>query len=311
MKITIIDIDSNQSRKKFWQLRDEYLERDILDKRTISEKSDIHLRKWLLSDEYKTQIHSICERDIDRGRMVFFMNADVIIGFSSYCAYLSEDGKCFIIDFCVLPEFRGHGIGIDCFNAIEKKEKARGTVYFSLNSANDDAARFWKRLGFEYNGVDAHGTMLLMQNPTDNAEVSFEEFDTKDFDQLKELLAGYKYAIGENLPEEAQLENLLLAIREKKIIFFIAKRKTRIIGICSLSELFSTYKCKPVAMFEDFYVMPVYRHKGIARGLINRVFEVSGQLGIQSILVGANECDVQMYKSLGFKNPIGTLLAGE
>ena len=61
-------------------------------------------------------------------------------------------------------------------------------------------------------------------------------------------------------------------------------------------------------MFEDFYIRPEYRHQGIARALARFAFAESG---VSSLTVGCADCDLPMYRSLGFTVPLGNLLAYE
>ena len=60
--------------------------------------------------------------------------------------------------------------------------------------------------------------------------------------------------------------------------------------------------------FEDFYIVPEYRHKGVARQLVAFAYRESG---IGSLTVGCADCDIKMYQSLGFTIPPGNLLAFE
>ena len=59
-------------------------------------------------------------------------------------------------------------------------------------------------------------------------------------------------------------------------------------------------------MFEDFYILPQYRHQGIARKLVQFARTESG---VQSLTVGCADCDKAMYQALGFSVLLGNLLA--
>ena len=61
-------------------------------------------------------------------------------------------------------------------------------------------------------------------------------------------------------------------------------------------------------MFEDFYIRVDYRHRGIARQLVQFAYQESG---VSSLTVGCADCDVPMYQALGFSIPLGNLLAFE
>ena len=42
-------------------------------------------------------------------------------------------------------------------------------------------------------------------------------------------------------------------------------RGTRAVGMCSVARCFSTFSCGDIGVFEDFFIEPVFRRKGIAR----------------------------------------------
>jgi len=86
---------------------------------------------------------------------------EVIVGFAYYGTYLSEDGKCFISEFCILPDFRNKGLGKEYFNIIKKSEIERGAKFFELNVSNERNRHFWEMLGFKFDGFDEHNVMLM------------------------------------------------------------------------------------------------------------------------------------------------------
>lgn len=118
----------------------------------------------------------------------------------------------------------------------------------------------------------------------------------------------YKAEIEEDAPKGQAKDNLLLAIKQGHIVFFGAFDDMALIGCCSVTVGFSTFDYAPSGVFEDFYIRPVYRHKGIARKLVHYAYRESG---VSSMTVGCADCDVQMYQALGFSVPLGNLLAFE
>ncbi len=93
-----------------------------------------------------------------------------------------------------------------------------------------------------------------------------------------------------------------------QIIFYGAWDKALLIGCCSITPGFSTFNYELSGIFEDFYICPQYRHKGIARNLVQHAYKESG---VSSMIVGCADCDVQMYQALGFSIKIGNMLAFE
>lgn len=133
--------------------------------------------------------------------------------------------------------------------------------------------------------------------------------DPEDIESVLRLEDAFKAEIGEApLAPPAHLA-LRAAIQSGRIRFFAAMHLSRMVGMCSVSETFSTFTCGKCGVFEDFYLYPPYRHRGIARRLVRFVQEACQLDGYASLTVGASECDVPMYASLGFHMPIGTMLA--
>ena len=136
--------------------------------------------------------------------------------------------------------------------------------------------------------------------------MNYSKLTISDIDRLWELQKLYKAEIGEDSPEDACKERLCEAIANKQIFFFGAWDEDVLIGSCSISVGFSTFCYTPSGVFEDFYIRPEYRHRGIARHLVHFGYQESR---VGSLTVGCADCDVKMYQSLGFSIPLGNLLA--
>ena len=118
----------------------------------------------------------------------------------------------------------------------------------------------------------------------------------------------YKAEIEEDIPGEQDLNRLKEAMEENRILFYGAWDGTTLTGCCSVTIGFSTFNYAASGVFEDFYIRPEYRHKGIARQLVRYAYQESG---VSSLTVGCADCDVEMYQSLGFTIRLGNLLAFE
>ena len=136
--------------------------------------------------------------------------------------------------------------------------------------------------------------------------MTFIEFRAGDVERLKTLHTAYKLEIGEDVPSDADFEALAAAIGAGRIRFFGCEDESMPVGCCSVTTGFSTFNYGQSGVFEDFYILPEYRHRGIARGL---VAYAAGQSGVQSLTVGCADCDLEMYKALGFSIRLGNLLA--
>ena len=127
-----------------------------------------------------------------------------------------------------------------------------------------------------------------------------------DVDALWRLQIAYKREIGEEQPTDRDRERLKEAIEADSIRFYGAWDDGVLVGMCSVTTGFSTFDYAPSGVFEDFYLCPAYRHRGAARELLHFAYRDSG---VSSLTVGCAECDVPMYKSLGFTVHLGRLLA--
>ncbi len=127
--------------------------------------------------------------------------------------------------------------------------------------------------------------------------------------QLEKLENGFLKEIGEQPPSEEQWAQLSQAIRDGRITFFFAMRGYRAVGMCSVVKHFSTFACTDTGVFEDFYVEPAFRKKGIARMLVQAAQNWSREQGLSSLTVCCAPCDEQMYQSLGFNAQLGKTFA--
>ena len=134
----------------------------------------------------------------------------------------------------------------------------------------------------------------------------FLKLSEKEAALLEPLQRAYKTEIGEEPPTEEDFARLAEAIKEGKILFFGCMENGELIACCSVTVGFSTYDYRPSGMFEDFYIVPAWRHRGIARELVRFAFRESG---VSTLTVGSADCDAEMYRALGFAIPLGRLLA--
>lgn len=134
----------------------------------------------------------------------------------------------------------------------------------------------------------------------------FERIGAERLDRLAELHRAYKAEIGESAPTEDQLESLAGAIERGDILFYGCLWDGELVACCSVCVTYSTFNYGKSGVFEDFYILPEYRHRGIARRLAAYARE---QSGVSSLTVGCADCDVEMYKAIGFGIELGNMLA--
>ena len=136
----------------------------------------------------------------------------------------------------------------------------------------------------------------------------YRKITNSEFSALWELHTAYKAEIGEYSPTENDCNKLQTAIKDGSILFFGAFVDDRLVGCCSVTVGFSTFNYEKSGVFEDFYILPEYRRRGIARELVRFAFENSG---VCSMIVGCADCDIAMYNALGFSVRLGNMLAYE
>lgn len=304
-QITIREALSKADVAIFWEQLHTYFKRDIF---PDPEDED---REYFLSDtEYRTQIQKLHDRPQNRCRYLFFCRDGQDIGFAMPVIYTAEDGKCFIMEYCIYPQFRGKGAGRECAAALLNWVKKNGARYAELNcSAHEGRRHFWESVGFLENGADEWGQPLMILPPTEDIPITVERLAAPDDWQLQKLENGFLKEIGEPTLSEEKQGRLSQAIRDGKITFFMAKRGYRAVGMCSVAKCFSTFSCSDTGVFDDFYIEPVFRRKGIARKLAQSAQNWCRENGIASLTVCCAPCDEEMYQSLGFDTQLGTTFA--
>ncbi|MBQ7130845.1 MAG: GNAT family N-acetyltransferase [Oscillospiraceae bacterium] len=298
-KITIRQALTGEEVNRFWQQLNEYHIRDIF---PDPDSEDL---EYFLGNEYRTHMEKIRSREHDRCYYLFFDRDGDEIGFCLPVLYDTEDGKCFLMEFCVYPEFRGNGTGKACADAFLEWTKIMDVSYVEINCDSEQRMRFWSRCGFVPNGRDEWGVPLMIRKPEENVPITVEKLiDPEDW-QLLKLMNGYFHDIGEDCLTEEKQEQLQQAIKEGRITFFLAKRGYRAVGMCSVVKSFSTFCCGDVATFEDFYIEPVFRKQGIARMLCDAAQSWCREQGTGSLSVTSAPCDEEMYCKLGFDVLLG------
>lgn len=304
-RITIREAVTKNDVAAFWEQLHAYHKRDIF--------PDSQSKKELecfLSSEYHEHIMKIYSRLQDRCFFLFFQRDGQDIGFTMPVIFTSEDGKCFIMEYCVYPEFRGNGTGKECAKVLLDWAKERGALYAELNHGSNERRRhFWETIGFVENGADEWGEPLMILPPTEDIPITVEILADPDDWQLKKLENGFLKEIGEQAATEEKQQQLTRAIRDGNITFFVARRGYRAVGMCSVAKCFSTFACTDTGIFDDFYIEPVFRRKGIARMLAQAAQKWSKENALASLTVTCAPCDEKMYQALGFDVHLGKVFA--
>ena len=304
-QITIREAVTEADIAAFWEQLHTYHKRDI-----FPDPEDESLTHFLNDAEYRAQIQRVHDRPQDNCHYLFFQQKGQDIGFALPVIFTSEDGKCFIMEFCVYPEFRGSGTGQDCAGALLNWAKERGARYAELNYGSDERRlRFWQRIGFVENGADEWGEPLMLLPPVETVPFTVEILEDPSDWQLLKLENGFKREIGEETLTKLQQKQLQQAVQKGRITFFIAKRGYRSVGMCSVSSYFSTFSCSNTGVYEDFYIEPAFRGKGVARKLAEAAQKYCREHSIINLMVCCAPCDETMYQALGFDTGLGMTFA--
>ena len=248
---------------------------------------------------------------------------DAVIGYVAFNR--REDGH--EIGYCFRPDVWGKGYARESVSALLEHCRALGIDRVTAGTAleNGPSVRLLRSLGFRITGTekvsffrDAAGNdivfdggiweLALRDAPARGALPECRRILPSQIRSLAELQRAYKSEIGEDAPSETDMETLAEAIAAERILFFGAWDGPALVGCCSVTVGFSTFGYAPSGVFEDFYVRPAYRHRGIARELVKTAYRESG---VSSMTVGCADCDVPMYRALGFTVRLGNLLALE
>ena len=300
-QITIREAVTETDVATFWEQLHIYHKRDIF---PDPNSEDL---EYFLGSEYHDHMMKIHSRPQDRCYFLFFHRDGLEIGFAMPVIYTTEDGKCFIMEYCVYPEFRGNGTGKECARVLLDWAKEHGALYAELNHGSNERRRhFWETVGFIENGADEWGEPLMILPPAEDAPITIEVLSDPEDCQLKKLENGFLKEIGESPATEEKQKQLAQAIRDGKITFFVAKRGCRAVGMCSVAKCFSTFACTDTGVFDDFYIEPVFRKKGMARMLAQAAQDWCKENCFASLTVCCAPCDEGMYQALGFDVRLGS-----
>ena len=164
--IVIREAVTEEERSLFWERLRAYFCRDIF---PDPEDED---RPYFLGDDYRRTMESLRTRPVHPVHWLVFSRNGQDVGFALAAVFTGEDGKCFILEFCVLPEQRGGGMGTACARTLLNWAREQGAGYAELNCTTPPRQRFWGRLGFVANGAGEWGVPLMLLPPREHGLVT-------------------------------------------------------------------------------------------------------------------------------------------
>lgn len=301
-RITVREAVTQTEVATFWEQLYNYYNRDIFP------DSDDE-RDYFLGAEYRQHMETIHNRLQDRCYYLLFYQKEQNVGIAMPVIFTSEDGKCFIMEFCVYPEFRGNGMGKECARALLKWAEKNGAFYAELNySDNVRRKHFWQSIGFVQNGSDQWGDPLMLFPPKERAPISVEILTDSEDWQLQKLENGFRAEVGVPALTEEMYSKLTAAIQNGETTFFLAKRGYRAVGMCSITRYFSSSICSEAGILSDLYVEPVFRKKGIAQMLCIAAMDFCKENNIVNPSVFCSSKEEKLFQNLNFNNTLDILL---
>ena len=247
--IRIRECAGRSEERFFAQKLREYFERDL-----FPDPKDED-RAYFLGREYFEQLEKLHARPDDRLRMLLFSRDGEDIGFVMATIYNTEDDKCFLMEFCVFPEYRGGGTGRACAKLFFDWAYGQGAEYIELNAHTEQRVRFWKSLGFVENGRDDWGDPMYMLPPEKKLPFAVKKLEQFDDWQLCKLVNGLLCEKGGEPLSDEQRDKMAQMLVERKYTVHAAMRGFRMVGICFVRGR--------RGRIEDVYVEPVFRGQGI------------------------------------------------
>ena len=221
-EITIREAVTEQEIGFFWAQLRAYFNRDIFPDPDSGEKAHF------LDDQYRSHMDALHQRQQDRCYYLLLSRNGEDIGLALPVLYHTEDGKCFLCEFCVFPEFRGNGTGRKCGERFLAWARSMGAAYVELNCDTPQHQRFWGRLGFRRNGADEWGMPLMLLPSEEELPIRIERLTDGGDWQLKKLENGFLREIGEDVLTEEKKRRLEQAVFNGEITYFLAKRGYRL-----------------------------------------------------------------------------------
>lgn len=299
-QITIREAITEQDLTFFWEQVCIYHKQDI-----FSNPEDQDKRYFLEDAQNRANPERIGSQEQDRLYCLLFYRGEQKIGFALSVIHHAEDGSCFLMEFCIFPEFRGNGTSSQCARELIAWAHEKEAQYLEIHCSTTRQQRFWQQFGFVLNGANERGVPLMILPLKEEIPIRIEILSDPENEQFKKLENGFLREIEESPLTDKQQTQLAKAIRDGKITFFIAKRSHRMVGMCSVARYFSTFACSDTAVFEDFYIEPAFRRKGIARKLAQAAQDWCKTNNLSSLTVCCAPCDEQMYQNLGFTISLG------
>ena len=289
-------VNSEEEFKLFWDMHYEYMNRDIFPNDELGLEITEKEGEWFFSSEYKKHMYKLFLRDIDKAYPILFKKEKEVVGFCMYCTYHSEDGKCFIIDYCILPEFRNDNLGTSFFNKVKEIEVSKGAKYFELNVSNKRNMNFWLKQGFNFNGIDDYGSVKLTTKKDDVLLINVDENNWTELTSLKLSEEQLKYVAS---PIGILARGYIY--RNSNARVFGIQKENRIIGMLMVRDIDEKPECYEL---QQFLIDVNYQNKGYGHKALKLILDylyVEGRYDNVEVCVKKEDVNaIKLYKKIGF-----------
>ena len=289
-------VNSEEEFKLFWDMHYEYMNRDIFPNDELGLEITEKEGEWFFSSEYKEHMNKLFLRDIDKAYPILFKKEKEVVGFCMYCTYHSEDGKCFIIDYCILPEFRNDNLGTSFFNKVKEIEVSKGAKYFELNVSNKRNMNFWLKQGFNFNGIDDYGSVKLTTKKDDVLLINVDENNWTELTSLKLSEEQLKYVAS---PIGILAREYIY--RNSNARVFGIQKENRIIGMLMVRDIDEKPECYEL---QQFLIDVNYQNKGYGHKALKLILDylyVEGRYDNVEVCVKKEDVNaIKLYKKIGF-----------
>lgn len=219
-------------------------------------------RAYFLGSDYEADMERLHGQEKDRLRYLLFERENEKIGFVMATIYDSEDKRCFLMEFCVFPQFRGNGTGRACAEAFRQWAIGEGAEYIELNAHTEQRKRFWRSAGYRDNGCDDWGDPALMLPPERKVGLSARQLRRFDDWQLMKLVNGLRMQRGQTALTDDQRDEMARQLSAKRHRAFILQRGWRWVGVCFADGRGNV---------ESLYVEPVFDSSAAQEMLLRAV----------------------------------------
>ncbi|AZQ10941.1 MULTISPECIES: GNAT family N-acetyltransferase [Shewanella] len=101
-----------------------------------------------------------------------------------------------------------------------------------------------------------------------------------DLDNLVPLFNAYRQSLGKESDPIGVREFIASRLCENDSVIFVALDEHNAVGFIQLYPSFSSLHLKPIWYFDDSYVTPAYRDRGVAQMLADKAMELAGETDV-------------------------------